>query len=91
MSKITEEFPGAEHLIAAGYTTKAKVRNASDEDLLAVEHIGPGTLEKIRAAQEEVEVSEDAPTEEAATAHKCANPACGYEITASPCPYCGTV
>lgn len=95
MSKITEEFPGAEYLIAAGYTTKAKVRNASDEDLLAVEHIGPGTLEKIRAAQEEAptaDASEDVQVEEAVVvAHKCSNPACGYEITESPCPYCGTV
>lgn len=50
-TKIKADFPASEHLIAAGYTTFGKVRHASDEELLEVEHIGPAALAKIREAQ----------------------------------------
>lgn len=89
MSKLSEDFPGHDQLVAGGYTTIAKVRNASDEELLAVDGVGPVTVEKIRAAL----ADEPATTEPTSVveAHLCANPVCGYEITGSPCPYCGTV
>jgi hypothetical protein len=35
-------------LAAAGYDTDDKIRDASDEDLLKVEGIGPATLQKVR-------------------------------------------
>lgn len=40
----------AEKLIEAGYSTVAAVRKASDEELDAIEGIGPSTVAKIRAA-----------------------------------------
>ncbi len=39
----------SEALIAAGYDTLEKVRDASDDDLDAVEGVGPVTIEKLRA------------------------------------------
>lgn len=50
-TKIKDEFPHAEHLIAAGFTTFGKVRRATDDELLAIEHVGPAALTKIREAQ----------------------------------------
>lgn len=93
MAKLGEDFPHAALLIDAGYGTEAKVRNASDEDLLAINHIGPSALAEIRAAQAAEKTDDDKPDEEAAeeVARICANPACGHKITESPCPYCGTV
>lgn len=96
MSKLNEDFPGHDQLVAGGYTTITKVRNASDEELLAVDGVGPVTVEKIRAALAEPETAAETtaaePTETAAVeAHICNNPLCGYEIAESPCPYCGTV
>lgn len=101
MSKLTDEFPHASLLINAGYTTMLKVQRASDEDLLAIEHIGKAGLEKIRAASGEVlsgepgespNQSEPVLTGETA---KCAGPTCGHIIAVtvppSPCPYCGTL
>ncbi len=106
MAKITDEFPHGQQLIDAGFTTTSKVEKASDEELLAVEGIGPAGLVAIRAASEppvndnktaevepakgeakEAKKGEETP----APASLCSNPTCGREITASPCPYCGTV
>lgn len=39
----------ADRLTAAGYDTPEKVQAASDEDLLAIEGIGEGTVKKVRA------------------------------------------
>jgi len=96
MSKLDANFPSAEHLINAGYTTLAKVQKASDEDLLAVEHIGPAALEKIRAASQEApaeveQVADEPAVEKAAElpTYACPAPLCGHAITSSPCPYCG--
>lgn len=91
MSKIKEDdFPGAALLIEAGYTTEAKIDNATDDELLAIEHLGPETLKKIREARAVPPALEEETKEEGeATPHKCSNPTCGYEITVSPCPYCG--
>lgn len=49
---LPEGFPGAELLIAAKLGTVEKVKAASDEDILAIDGIGDGTLAKIREAQE---------------------------------------
>jgi len=97
MARLDNDFPSAEHLINAGYTTLAKVQKASDEDLLAVEHIGPAALERIRAASQEqpaeVEQVADEPVVEKAVAelpsYACPAPLCGHAITSSPCPFCG--
>ena len=48
---LPEDFPAREKLIAAGYDTAAAVEEASDEDLLAIDHLGDQTLGKIRDAQ----------------------------------------
>jgi DNA integrity scanning protein DisA with diadenylate cyclase activity len=40
----------ARKLIEAGYARLGDLRAASDEELLAVEGIGPGTVKKIRKA-----------------------------------------
>jgi DNA-directed RNA polymerase alpha subunit len=40
----------AEALLAAGYNTPEALAEADDEDLLAVDRIGPATVEKIREA-----------------------------------------
>ena len=40
---------GRDGLVAAGFDSDEKVRAASDEDLLAVDGIGPGRLKQIRA------------------------------------------
>lgn len=50
-TKIKDDFPASEHLIAAGFTTYGKVRAATDVELLEIEHIGPSALKKIREAQ----------------------------------------
>lgn len=50
-TKIKEDFPASEHLIAAGFNTFGKVRKATDEELLEIEHIGPAALAKVREAQ----------------------------------------
>jgi DNA uptake protein ComE-like DNA-binding protein len=42
--------PYADALAKAGYDTDTKIRAASDEDLLAVEGIGPARLAEIRSA-----------------------------------------
>lgn len=49
-SDLPEEFPGREHLIAAGLTTVAAVGAKSDEDLVALQGIGPATVRDIREA-----------------------------------------
>lgn len=84
MAKIGEDFPHSALLIEAGYTTEAKIDNASDEDLLAINHLGPAALAEIRAARQ--------PEEEAVELvyRTCSNRACGHQIAESPCPYCGT-
>jgi len=99
MAKLDSDFPSAEHLINAGFTTLAKVQKASDEDLLAVEHIGPAALEKIRAASQEppaeasAQTVDEPPVAEIAAeqpaSYACPAPLCGQTITSSPCPYCG--
>ena len=94
MAKLQDDFPSAEHLNKAGYTTLAKLQKASDEDLLAVEHIGPAALEKIRAASQEPhsevpELVEVSSVETDAAPYECPAPLCGHTITVSPCPYCG--
>lgn len=43
----------ASQLALAGFASVQAVRDASDDDLLAVEGIGPATLRKIRAALQE--------------------------------------
>ena len=97
MAKLAEDFPHGAQLTDAGFGTTSKVQKASDEEILAIEGIGPAGLEKIRAASIEPEeaVTEDAATEDGEAQetelHKCSNPTCGYEIAVSPCPYCGTV
>jgi hypothetical protein len=48
---LPEDFPARETLVAAGYDTTAAVEEASDEDLLALDHLGDKTLGKIRNAQ----------------------------------------
>jgi hypothetical protein len=48
---LPEDFPARETLVAAGYDTTAAVEEASDEDLLALDHLGDKTLGKIRDAQ----------------------------------------
>jgi hypothetical protein len=48
---LPEDFPAREKLVAAGYDTAAAVEEASDEDLLAIDHLGDQTLGKIRDAQ----------------------------------------
>lgn len=48
---LPEDFPGRDDLAAGGLTTLAAVRAASDEDLEAMEGIGPATVKKIRGAQ----------------------------------------
>lgn len=45
-----DDFPEAEVLREAGYTTTEAVQDASDEELLALEGIGPSKLRQIRAA-----------------------------------------
>jgi hypothetical protein len=50
-TELPEDFPARELLIAAGYDTLDLVKNASDEDLDAIDGIGPATVEKIREAQ----------------------------------------
>ena len=40
---------GRDQLVANGFDSDEKVRDASDEDLLAVDGIGPGRLKQIRA------------------------------------------
>lgn len=92
MSKINEDFPGSKELFTAGYTTEAKIDAATDEELLAVEGIGPATLGKIRAAlstTKQVEPVEVAESESPTESHQCANPRCGHIISVSPCSYCG--
>lgn len=44
------EFP---ELHAAGYTSAESVRAATDDELLALDGVGPATLKKIRAATRE--------------------------------------
>lgn len=41
--------PVADRLMDAGFDKAAKIREASDEELLTVQGIGPGMLAKIRA------------------------------------------
>lgn len=91
MAKLAEDFPHALALTDAGFGTEAKVRNASDEDLLAIEGIGPAALAKIRAAAgtKEVEQKTDEPKSDDPEVRTCSNPMCGHKITESPCPYCG--
>ncbi len=48
---LPADFPGYEHLVAAGLTTYGAVREATDDALDAVDGVGPVTIEKIRAAQ----------------------------------------
>lgn len=43
----------AELLVGAGYVTPEQVRGADDDQLLAIDQIGPGRLKKIRAAKTE--------------------------------------
>jgi len=49
--QLPDDFPEAERLRAAGFRTLGAVREATDEDLLAVEGVGKARLETIRAAQ----------------------------------------
>ena len=49
-SLTVPEEAGREELLANGYDTDDKVHAASDDELLAIDGIGPKTLEKIRAA-----------------------------------------
>ena len=44
------DFPGDDVLIAAGLTTRAAVAAKTNEELLALNGIGPKTLEEIREA-----------------------------------------
>ncbi len=48
---LPDDFPSREILVAAGFTTMEGARAASDEALLALDGIGPATLQKIRDAQ----------------------------------------
>src|SRR5690349_14675415 len=45
--ELTDDFPAREALVAGGFRTQQQVREASDEELLALEGIGRATLEKI--------------------------------------------
>jgi len=47
-TKLPEDFPGDKALMAAGITTREEVETLGDEDLLAVDGIGPKTLSEIR-------------------------------------------
>jgi len=49
--QLPDDFPEAERLRAAGFRTLGAVREATDEDLLAVDGVGKARLETIRAAQ----------------------------------------
>ncbi len=40
--------PVADRLMDAGFDLARKIREASDEDLLAIQGIGPGMLKRIR-------------------------------------------
>ena len=52
MSKLGHKLQDeelAELLIAAGFDTPRKIRDAKDADLKAIKGVGPGRLTKIRA------------------------------------------
>lgn len=47
---LAEDFPAREALVGGGFDTPEKVKAASDDDLLALDGVGPATLTKIREA-----------------------------------------
>lgn len=46
--RFNEDYPGYDELKEAGYDSVESVDQASDDDLLSVDGIGPATLKKIR-------------------------------------------
>lgn len=48
--ELPEDFPAREQLAGEGLTTRSAVSAKSDEELDAIEGIGPATVEKIRSA-----------------------------------------
>lgn len=48
--ELAADFPSREILAAAGYKTLEQVKGATDEQLLALDGIGPAKLEQIRKA-----------------------------------------
>ena len=48
---LPDDFPARALLVAGGFDTLAKVREATDEQLVALDNVGEATLAKIRAAQ----------------------------------------
>lgn len=52
---VWDEIPRAEKLRAAGYDTLAVLAQATDEELRAVDGIGPATVDDIRALLRETE------------------------------------
>lgn len=49
MPKLPEDFPGRKALEANGTTTRAQVEKLSDDELKAIDGIGPKTFDEIRA------------------------------------------
>ena len=47
---LPDGFPERERLIAAGYDSLAKIKAASDDELLDIKYIGPKSLEAIRGS-----------------------------------------
>lgn len=48
--ELPEGFPARDRLIAQGYTTRTRVREASDEELIALDGIAEGRVAQIREA-----------------------------------------
>src|SRR5687767_12527611 len=48
-TKLPEDFPGLKVLEGAGVTTRGEIEQLSDDDLLALDGVGPKTLAEIRA------------------------------------------
>ena len=59
-----------------------------EEDEIVIEPVEPAADEPVEAA--EVETVEDVEPPVVAS-WTCTNVTCGFEISTSPCPYCGTV
>lgn len=51
-SDLPEDFPGREHLVAAGFSTWASVVELDREGLIAVKGIGPKTADEILKVME---------------------------------------